>query len=267
MDTSIQNVSASHKPSIAKIAEGALLIAVAALAVVGIISFTSPSHIWRGEIPMFKPDLFDHPYTAPTAEDIVSGMETLNRASTVAAVLVALYPVYHAIWCLCAGVGCNCKAPAFCGRMSRRFGSLSACSLLTVLAACRGFECYIDGGVTGDKPLMILGLFLMALSIALVLGCVLACAVKRYETNDPGCRCGHRGLFTCFSRADVLLERASSNIVLLYGAELIACVASLLIGCGIASAISIIVTAGVMVAVIVFAPLCIVFLFLNGMKD
>mgnify|MGYP007126807209 CR=1 FL=1 len=36
MNTSIQNVSVSHKPSITKIAEGALLIAVAALAVNGI---------------------------------------------------------------------------------------------------------------------------------------------------------------------------------------------------------------------------------------
>ena len=151
MNTSIQNVSVSHKSSITKIAEGALLIAVAALAVNGIISFTAPSYIWKGEIPMFTPDLFDHPYEAPTAEDIVSGMETLDRVSMAAAVLVALYPVYHAIWCLCAGAGCNCKAPVFCGRMSRRFGSLSACSLLAVLAVCRGFECYIDGGVTGDK--------------------------------------------------------------------------------------------------------------------
>ena len=84
MNTSIQNVSVSHKPSITKIAEGVLLIAVAALAVDGIISFTAPSYIWKGEIPMFTPDLFDHPYDAPTAEDIVSGMETLDRVSMVA---------------------------------------------------------------------------------------------------------------------------------------------------------------------------------------
>ena len=131
MNTSIQNVPASPKPSVAKIVEGVLLIAVAALAVVGIISFTAPSHIWKDEIPMFTPDLFDHPYDAPTAEDIVSGMETLDLVSTVAAVLVALYPVYHAIWSLCAGIGCDCKAPVFCGRMSRRFGSLSRYELLS----------------------------------------------------------------------------------------------------------------------------------------
>ncbi len=261
MNTSIQNVSVSHKPSITKIAEGALLIAVAALAVNGIISFTAPSYIWKGEIPMFTPDLFDHPYEAPTVEDIVSGMETLDRVSMTAAVLVALYPVYHAIWCLCAGVGCNCKAPVFCGRMSRRFGSLSACSLLAVLAVCRGFECYIDGGATGDKLLMIVGLFLMVTSIALVSGCVLACIVKWYELKGPGRYRGDEALVAWFGRADVLLNRASSNMVLLYGAEMLACAASLIFGYGIASTIASIITIALtawgIVLAIIFIPLCI----------
>lgn len=261
MNTSIQNVRTFPRPSIAKLAEGVLLIAVAALAVIGVISFTAPSHIWKGEIPMFTPDLFDHPYDAPTAEDIVSGMETLDLVSTVAAVLVALYPVYHAIWSLCAGIGCDCKAPVFCGRMSRRFGSLSACSLLAVLAVCRGFECYIDGGATGDKPLMIVGLFLMVTSIALVLGCALACIVKWYELKGPGRYRGDMALIAWFGRADALLDRASSNMVLLYGAEMLACAASLIFGYGVASAIvSIITTAltawGIVLAII-FLPLCI----------
>ena len=219
MNTSIQNVPSPPRQSIAKLAEGALLITVAALAVIGIISFTAPSCIWKSEIPMFTPDLFDHPYDAPTAEDIVSGMKTLDLVSMVAAVLVALYPVYHAIWCLCAGIGCDCKAPVFYGRMSRRFGSLSACSLLAVLAVCRGFECYIDGGATGDKLLMIVGLFLMATSIALVFGCALACVVKWYELKGPGRYRGDRALITWFGRADALLDCVSSNLVLLYGAE------------------------------------------------
>lgn len=261
MNTSIQNVPASHKPSIAKIAEGVLLIAAAALAVNGIVSFTAPSYIWKGEIPMFTPDLFDHPYDAPTAEDIVSGMETLDRVSMAAAVLVALYPVYHAIWCLCAGVGCNCKAPVFCGRMSRRFGSLSACSLLAALAVCRGFECYIDGGATGDKPLMIVGLFLMVTSIALVFGCVLANIVKWYELKGPGRYRGDKALIAWFGRADALLDRASSNIALLYGAELLACIASLIFGYGVACVIASIITTGLtawgIVLVIIFIPLCI----------
>lgn len=106
MNTSIQNVSVSHRPSIAKIAEGVLLIAVAALAVNGIISFTAPSYIWKGEIPMFTPDLFDHPYDAPTAEDIVSGMGTLDLVSMVAAVLV------HFWLCLPCVVGLNAISTA-----------------------------------------------------------------------------------------------------------------------------------------------------------
>ena len=108
---------------------------------------------------------------------------------------------------------------------------------------------------------MIVGLFLMVTSIALVSGCVLACSVKWYELKGPGRYRGDEALVAWFGRADVLLNRASSNMVPLYGAEMLACAASLIFGYGIASAIAsiitIVLTAWGIVLAIIFIPLCI----------
>lgn len=108
---------------------------------------------------------------------------------------------------------------------------------------------------------MIVGLFLMVTSIALVSGCVLACIVKWYELKGPGRYRGDKALIAWFGRADALLDRASSNMVLLYGAEMLACAASLIFGYGIASAIASIITitltAWGIVLAIIFIPLCI----------
>ncbi len=231
MNTSIQ-ISASTveasphtaKGEVAKLVQGALLIAVAAVAAVGIASVAAPFCVWKGEVALFLNESFHTNCSVSAIAEYASAAPGSDWASLLVAVLIA---AYHAVWRVREGLGLSCEAPVFCSRVSRLLAAVSACLLLAMLFMGYGTSWLINGSAMGDQSLVESGHDVWAVSIMIMLGCALMCLFKWFIAKGPGRNCGSGFAVELVRLADVLLKRASSNLVLCYVAELLACLLAL----------------------------------------
>lgn len=143
------------------------------------------------------------------------------------AALVAAYPAYHAVWRVREGFGLSCEVPVFSSRVSRSLAAVSACLLLAMLFMGYGTSWLINGSAMGDQSLVESGHNVWAVSIVIMLGCALMCLFKWFLAKGPGRNFGSGFAIELVRLADVLLKRASSNLVLCYVAELLACLLAL----------------------------------------
>ncbi|VWL89787.1 Uncharacterised protein [Collinsella aerofaciens] len=234
MNTSIQFSSSTlevapstNKGEVVKLVQGALLIAVAAIAVAGIASVAAPLRVWRGEIALFLNESFHTTYSIPAISEYASAASGLDWASVLVAALIAAYPAYHAVWRIREGFGLSCEAPVFSRRVSRFLAAVSACLLLTMPFMSYGASWLINGSAMGDQSLVETGHHAWTISIMMMLGCALMCLFKWVVAKGPGHNFGSGFLIELVRLADVLLKRASSNLVLCYVAELLACILAL----------------------------------------
>ena len=234
MNTSIQispsaveaGPSAS-KGEVVKLVQGALLIGVAAIAAVGIASVAAPFCVWKGEVALCLKDSFHTAYSVPAITEYASAASGLDWMSVLVAALIAAYPAYHAVWRIREGFGLSCETPVFSKRVSRFLAAVSACLLLTMPFMSYGASWLINGGAMGDQGLVETGHHAWTISIMIMLGCALMCLFKWFVAKGPGRNFGSGFLIELVRLADVLLKRASSNLVLCYAAELLACVLAL----------------------------------------
>lgn len=230
MNASIQISSSAAEPAprtakgeAVKLVQGALLIAVAAVAAVGIASVAAPFCVWKGEVALFFNNSFHTNYSVSAIAEYASAAPGSDWAS----LLVAAYPAYHAVWRVREGLGLSCEAPVFSKRVSRLLAAVSACLLLAMLFMGYGTSWLINGSAMGDQSLVESGHNVWAVSIMIMLGCVLMCLFKWFLAKGPGHNFGSGFAIELVRLADVLLKRASSNLVLCYVAELLACLLAL----------------------------------------
>ena len=215
------------KDEVVKLVQGALLIAVAAIAVAGIASVAAPFCVWKGEVALFLNDSFHTTYSVPAISEYASTAPGFDWASLLVAALIAAYPAYHAIWRVREGFGLSCKAPVFNKRVSRFLAAVSACLLLTIPFMGYGASWLISGSAMGNQSLVETGHHAWTISIMTMFGCTLMCLFKWFVAKGPGRNFGSGFAIELVRLADVLLKRASSNLVLCYVAELLACVLAL----------------------------------------
>ena len=211
------------KGEVVKLVQGALLIAVAAIAVAGIAFVAAPFCVWKGEVALFLNDSFDTAYPVPAIAEYTS-VPGHDWVSLLTAALIAAYPAYHAVWRVREGFGLSCEAPVFSKRVSRFLAAVSACLLLTMPFMGYGTSWLINGSAMGDQSLVEAGHHAWTISIMMMLGCTLMCLFKWFVAKGPGRNFGSGFAIELVRLADVLLKRASSNLVLCYVAELLACV-------------------------------------------
>lgn len=234
MNTSIQ-ISASTveasprtaKGEGVKLVQGAPLIVVAAVAVAGIASVAAPFCVWKGEVALFLNESFHTNCSVSAIAEYASAAPGSDWASLLVAVLIAAYPAYHAVWRVREGFGLSCKAPVFSRRVSRSLAAVSACLLLAMLFMGYGTSWFINGSAMGDQNLVESGHNVWTVSIMIMLGCALMCLFKWFLAKGPGRNFGSGFAVELVRLADVLLKRASSNLVLCYVAELLACLLAL----------------------------------------
>lgn len=234
MNTSIQ-ISASTveasprtaKGEVVKLVQGAPLIVVAAVAVAGIASVAAPFCVWKGEVALFLNESFHTNCSVSAIAGYASAAPGSDWASLLVAVLIAAYPAYHAVWRVREGFGLSCKAPVFSRRVSRSLAAVSACLLLAMLFMGYGTSWLINGSAMGDQNLVESGHNVWTVSIMIMLGCALMCLFKWFLAKGPGRNFGSGFAVELVRLADVLLKRASSNLVLCYVAELLACLLAL----------------------------------------
>lgn len=215
------------KGEVVKLVQGALLIAVAAIAVAGIASVAAPFCVWKGEVALFLNDSFDTAYLVPAITEYASAASGSDWMSLLVAALIAAYPAYHAVWRVREGFGLSCEAPVFSSRMSRFLTAVSACLLLSMLFMGYGTAWLVNGSAMGDQGLVEAGHRAWTISIMIMLGCALMCLFKWFVAKGTGRNFGSGFAIELVRLADVLLKRASSNLVLCYVAELFACVLAL----------------------------------------
>lgn len=216
------------KGEVVKLVQGALLIAVAAIAVAGAASVAAPFCIWKGEVALFLNDSFHTSYAVPAIAEYASATAGSDWMSLLVAALIAAYPAYHTVWRVREGFGLTCGAPVFNRRVSRFLAAVSACLLLTMPFMGYGTSWLINGSAMGDQSLVETGHHAWTISIMMMLCCALMCMFKWFVAKGPGRNCGSGFLIELVRLADVLLKRASSNLVLCYVAELFACVLALI---------------------------------------
>ena len=94
----------------------------------------------------------------------------------------------------------------------------------------------------------------------MMLGCALMCLFKWFVAKGPGRNFGSGFAIELVRLADVLLKRASSNLVLCYVAELLACVLALVfiaVACVVVSVAIVLVIAAVgLVVFLAMLPIC-----------
>lgn len=234
MNTSIQISSSAAeaapcttKGEVIRLVQGALLIAVAAIAVVGIASVAAPFCVWKGEVALFLNDSFHTVYPVSAIAEYASAAPGSDWMSWLVAALIAAYPAYHAVWRVREGLGLGCEAPVFSRCVSRSLAAVSACLLLAMLFMGYGTGWLINGSAMGDQGLVETGHRAWAISIMIMLGCALMCLFKWFVAKGPGRNFGSGFAIELVRLSDVLLKRASSNLVLCYVAELLACVLAL----------------------------------------
>lgn len=215
------------KGEVVKLVQGALLIAVAAIAVAGIASVAAPFCVWKGEVALFLNESFHTTYSVPAISEYASTAPEFDWASLLVAALIAAYPAYHAVWRVREGFGLSCEAPVFSRRMSRFLAAVSACLLLPMPFMGYGTSWLINGSTMGDQGLVETGHRAWTISIMIMLGCALMCLFKWFVAKGPGRNFGSGFAIELVRLVDVLLKRASSNLVLCYVAELLACVFAL----------------------------------------
>lgn len=214
------------KGEVVKLVQGALLIAIAAFVAAGIASVAAPFCVWKGEVALFLNDSFDTAYPVPAITEYAAASGS-DWMSLLAAVLIAAYPAYHAVWRVREGFGLSCEAPVFSRRVSRFLAAVSACLLLAMLFMGYGTGWLINGSAMGDQGLVETGHRAWTISIMIMLGCALMCLFKWFVAKGPGRNFGSGFAIELVRLSDVLLKRASSNLVLCYVAELLACVLAL----------------------------------------
>lgn len=215
------------KGEVVKLVQGALLIAVAAIAVAGIASVAAPFCVWKGEVALFLNDSFDTAYAVPAITEYATASGS-DWMSLLAAVLIAAYPAYHAVWRVREGFGLSCDALVFSKRVSCFLAAVSACLLLAMPFMVYGTSWLINGGAMGDQGLVEAGHRAWTISIMIMFGCALMCLFKWFVAKGPGRNFGSGFAIELVRLADVLLKRASSNLVLCYVVELLACVLALI---------------------------------------
>lgn len=223
----VEPASRTTKGEVVRLVQGALLIAVAAIAVVGIASVAAPFCVWKGEVALFLNDSFHTAYPVPTIAEHASAAPGSDWMSWLVAALVAAYPAYHAVWRVREGFGLSCEAPVFSKRVSRLLAAVSACLLLSMLFMGYGTAWLVNGSAMGDQSLVEAGHRAWSVSILMMLGCALMCLFKWFVAKGPGRNFGSGFAIELVRLSDVLLKRASSNLVLCYVAELLACVLAL----------------------------------------
>ena len=234
MNTSIQIPSSAvetaprtAKGEVVKLVQGALLIAVVAIAVVGIASVAAPFCVWKGEVALFLNESFHTNYSVSAIAEYASAAPGSDWASLLVAALIAAYPAYHAVWRAREGLGLSCEPPVFSRRASRLLATVSAGLLLAMLFMGYGTAWLVNGSAMGDQSLVESGHNVWAVSIMIMLGCALMCLFKWFLAKGPGRNFGSGFAVELIRLADVLLKRASSNLVLCYVAELLACLLAL----------------------------------------
>ena len=215
------------KGEVVKLVQGALLIAVAAFAVAGIASVAAPFCVWKGEIALLLNESFHTNCSVSAIAEYASAAPGSDWASLLVAALIAAYPAYHAVWRVREGLGLSCEAPLFNSRVLRLLAAVSACLLLSMLFMDYGTSWLINGSAMGDQSLVESGHNVWAVSIMIMLGCALMCLFKWFVAKGSGCNFGSGFAIELVRLSDVLLKRASSNLVLCYVAELLACVLAL----------------------------------------
>lgn len=225
--SAVDAASSTTKSEVIKLVQGALLIAVAAIAVAGIASVAAPFCVWRGEAALFLNDSFDTAYSVPAITEYASAASRSDWMSLLVAALIAAYPAYHAVWRVREGFGLSCEAPVFSRRVSRFLAAVSACLLLAMLFMGYGTGWLINGSAMGDQGLVETGHRAWTISIMIMLGCALMCLFKWFVAKGPGRNLGSGFAIELVRLADVLLKRASLNLVLCYVAELLACMLAL----------------------------------------
>lgn len=220
----VEPASRTTKGEVVRLVQGALLIAVAAIAVVGIASVAAPFCVWKGEVALFLNDSFHTAYPVPTIAEHASAAPGSDWMSWLVAALLAAYPAYHAVWRVREGFGLSCEAPVFSKRVSRLLAAVSACLLLSMLFMGYGTAWLVNGSAMGDQSLVEAGHRAWSVSILMMLGCALMCLFKWFVAKGPGRNFGSGFAIELVRLSDVLLKRASSNLVLCYVAELLACV-------------------------------------------
>ena len=230
MNSSIQIPSSAVEPAphaakgeVVKLVQGALLIAVAAFAVAGIASVAAPFCDWKGEIALLLNESFHATCSVPAIAGYASAAPGSDWASLLVAALIAAYPAYHAIWRVREGFGLSCEAPVFSRRVSRSLAAVSVCLLLAMLFMGYGTSWLINGSAMGDQSLVESGHNVWAVSIMIMLGCALMCLFKWFLAKGPGRNFGSGFAIELVRLADILLKRVSSNLVLCYVVELLAC--------------------------------------------
>lgn len=225
--SAVDAASSTTKGEVIKLVQGALLIAVAAIAVAGIASVAAPFCVWKGEVELFLNESFHTTYSVPAISEYASTAPGFDWASLLVAALIAAYPAYHAVWRVREGFGLSCEAPVFSKRVSRFLAAVSACLLLSMLFMGYGTAWLVSGSAMGDQSLVEAGHRAWNVSILMMLGCALMCLFKWFVAKGPGCNFGSGFAIELVRLSDVLLRRASSNLVLCYVAELLACVLAL----------------------------------------
>lgn len=225
--SAVNAASSTAKGEVIKLVQGALLIAVAAIAVAGIASVAAPFCVWKGEVALFLNDSFDTAYPVPAIAEYATAPGS-DWMSLLAAVLIAAYPAYHAVWRVREGFGLSCDVLVFSKRVSRFLAAVSACLLLAMPFMVYGTSWLINGGAMGDQGLVEAGHRAWTISIMIMFGCALMCLFKWFVAKGPGRNFGSGFATELVRLADVLLKRASSNLVLCYVVELLACVLALI---------------------------------------
>ena len=230
MNSSIQIPSSAVEPAphaakgeVVKLVQGALLIAVAAFAVAGIASVAAPFCVWKGEIALLLNESFHTNCSVSAIAEYASAAPGSDWASLLVAALIAAYPAYHAVWRVREGLGLSCEAPLFNSRVLRLLAAVSACLLLSMLFMDYGTSWLINGSAMGDQSLVESGHNVWAVSIMIMLGCALMCLFKWFLAKGPGRNFGSGFAIELVRLADILLKRVSSNLVLCYVVELLAC--------------------------------------------
>ena len=133
MNTSIQISSSAVEPAprtakgeVVKLVQGALLVAVAAVAAAGTASVAAPFCVWKGEVALFLNESFHAAFSISAIAEYASAVPGSDWASLLVAALIAAYPAYHAAWRVREGLGLSCEAPVFSGRVSRSLAAVSA---------------------------------------------------------------------------------------------------------------------------------------------
>lgn len=230
MNSSIQIPSSAVEPAphaakgeVVKLVQGALLIAVAAFAVAGIASVAAPFCVWKGEIALLLNESFHTNCSVSAIAEYASAAPGSDWASLLVAALIAAYPAYHAVWRVREGLGLSCEAPVFSKRASRFLAAVSACLLLSMPFMGYGTSWLSNGSTMCDQSLVETGHHAWTISIMIMFGCTLMCLFKWFVAKGPGRNFGSGFAIELVRLADVLLKRASSNLVLCYVVELLAC--------------------------------------------